>query len=333
MCTQGPLQKLLFCLLLWTYARSSDFTNNCSFLFELPRSDGKYVLTVVENTDVTLQFKLNPDCRAADDLFIRISKIKSGGRKKIVCNIWYSNGLCQWSQGSDCSCLPEGRYELKRTVGLTDSGTWTWEIISEPTSQSDVVFNITQLPEGPLTSPKPTSSLSRTTSVRLPRPLIPKFTLRITLADTATRKVTTRPKDSEDTTDGTDSTDSALLGETGIVTIVLGTVGITALAAVVVAIINRGKRGASAFATGASEAATDYEGYLVPVQAKKGADAGGLISPARVSSEDVSDSYERPVNPDYTTPNPVYQPLRHLYETVRQWRHSKRDSRSLDQDN
>ncbi|KAK7476813.1 hypothetical protein BaRGS_00031895, partial [Batillaria attramentaria] len=91
-------------------------------------------------------------------------------------------------------------------------------------------------------------------------------------------------------------------------------------------------KGASVSAIGASEAATDYEGYLVPVQAKKGADAGGLISPARVSSEDVSDSYERPVNPDYTTPNPVYQPLRHLYETVRQWRHSKRDSRSLDQD-
>ncbi|KAK7473404.1 hypothetical protein BaRGS_00035331, partial [Batillaria attramentaria] len=85
----------------------------------------------------------------------------------------------------------------------------------------------------------------------------------------------------------------------------------------------------------AAQEAAPNDGYLTPLPsraAKQGADGIDLISSARVSSEDVSDSYERPVNPDYTTPNPVYQPLRHLYETVRQWRHSKRDSRSLDQE-
>nr|KAG5695614.1 hypothetical protein BaRGS_032254 [Batillaria attramentaria] len=69
-----------------------------------------------------------------------------------------------------------------------------------------------------------------------------------------------------------------------------------------------------------TEAGPD-DGYLTPVptrKSKRGAAGGRDRTPASLSSEDYSESYERPVNPDYTTPNPQYEPLRHLYESVRQ---------------
>ncbi|KAK7495364.1 hypothetical protein BaRGS_00013303 [Batillaria attramentaria] len=61
------------------------------------------------------------------------------------------------------------------------------------------------------------------------------------------------------------------------------------------------------------------DGYLTPAPSRKAtADTDENRAAALLPPEDCSESYERPVNPDYTTPNPPYEPLRSLYETVRQ---------------
>ncbi|KAK7481773.1 hypothetical protein BaRGS_00027021 [Batillaria attramentaria] len=83
----------------------------------------------------------------------------------------------------------------------------------------------------------------------------------------------------------------------------------------------KSKRGAHVCSPRSGGAIAD-DGYLIPEPSRQARTAGAASrrdrTPASLSSEDYSESYERPVNPDYTKPNPQYEPLRHLYESVRQ---------------
>ncbi|KAK7495408.1 hypothetical protein BaRGS_00013347, partial [Batillaria attramentaria] len=65
--------------------------------------------------------------------------------------------------------------------------------------------------------------------------------------------------------------------------------------------------------------AVDDDAYMTPIPSREGStgsDIGESHSLAIPSLGDRANLYERPVHPDYTVPNPVYEPLRHLYETT-----------------
>ncbi|KAK7483837.1 hypothetical protein BaRGS_00024945, partial [Batillaria attramentaria] len=67
--------------------------------------------------------------------------------------------------------------------------------------------------------------------------------------------------------------------------------------------------------------AVDDDGHMTPVSSREGStgsEIGESHSLAMPSLGDRANLYERPEHPDYTVPNPVYEPLRHLYQTVRQ---------------
>ncbi|KAK7495407.1 hypothetical protein BaRGS_00013346, partial [Batillaria attramentaria] len=65
--------------------------------------------------------------------------------------------------------------------------------------------------------------------------------------------------------------------------------------------------------------AVDDDAYMTPIPSREGStgsDIGESHSLAIPSLGDRANLYERPEYPDYTVPNPVYEPLRHLYETT-----------------
>ncbi|KAK7495432.1 hypothetical protein BaRGS_00013371, partial [Batillaria attramentaria] len=66
----------------------------------------------------------------------------------------------------------------------------------------------------------------------------------------------------------------------------------------------------------APEAADDDHEYMTPVPSREGSTGSDIDENGHL--DDRWNLYERPEHPDYTVPNPVYEPLRHLYQTVRQ---------------
>ncbi|KAK7483833.1 hypothetical protein BaRGS_00024941, partial [Batillaria attramentaria] len=290
-------------------------SHEAGFLF--PTLGDDLVVTSEENESVVLPFHLHSTCRVYKNADIHISKLHDSGARATVCTIRHDEGGCL-SQQSYCICLPNGIYEFRRTVQLKDSAMWIWWISSNSTVKTELFFNITRVTQVNTESTW-TEDITNTQST---------WTEDITnTQSTWTEDITnTQSTWTEDITN-TQSTWTEDITNTQLTWTESEQQAEDRDA-------DRQERPATSSgslyweiqdvstppspdAPSAPEAVSD-DGYLTPVSSAQAPTGAGVTDNSSLSSssETLSRPYERPVNPDYTIPNPVYEPLRHLYQTV-----------------
>ncbi|KAK7483817.1 hypothetical protein BaRGS_00024925, partial [Batillaria attramentaria] len=317
--------------------------------FVFPTLSQNHVVTYEEDTSVVLPFYVHPTCQVSDDAVIHISKVIDGTRGT-VCSIWHQHGACG-SRQLHCTCFQNGTYVLHRTVRFADRGIWAWWMGTA--SATELFFDITRAqvntiairtedninstPEAPSeTHDVPTNDIwSGAGAVVLGCVGIVAFTVAatvITIFVLRTKKGK-RTRDSQPDPQAEDNEGESqgrpdtppyhqyweIQDDSPPPSHEAFEIPNAAADAVLVPTpepTRESRRDAPVLSPPTQEAV----GYLTPVPSRKTTAGAGVTdnrTSAVSSSEICSGSYERPVNPDYTTPNPPYEPLRHLYETVR----------------
>ncbi|KAK7479587.1 hypothetical protein BaRGS_00029136 [Batillaria attramentaria] len=126
--------------------------SRCLFLgasFDFPTVNGS-VVSVPENTSITLPFQLIDDGCAQSDFKIVISKQDTKTRLfGDFCDILHVHGTCvQPFQETSCGCLEEdGMYQFHKLADRSDSTTWVWMTSNDIAAERSVNFHVTCPPE------------------------------------------------------------------------------------------------------------------------------------------------------------------------------------------
>ncbi|KAK7490333.1 hypothetical protein BaRGS_00018494, partial [Batillaria attramentaria] len=117
--------------------------------FDFPTVNGS-VVSVPENTSITLPFQLMDDGCVQSDFKIVISKKdKKTNHFGDICDLLHVRGTCvQPSQDTDCGCPGEdGMYQFHKLADRSDSTTWVWMTSNDIAAERSVNFHVTCPPE------------------------------------------------------------------------------------------------------------------------------------------------------------------------------------------
>ncbi|KAK7457930.1 hypothetical protein BaRGS_00039174 [Batillaria attramentaria] len=337
--------RCLFLLLLWTLSADGTSAEPCA-VFEFPNVTNS-ILTAQVNSTIDLPFtiKPGPNCHLSNEVTIRV-RMREGDKYGDFCSIRQSLGSCHIPlQENGCGCR-SGRnlYRLKKTADRIDSTQWLFTTDDGMVQNKELTFNILY----PATVESLTINSGRLDGQsQVVEPGLPEFPeeagrkrvvrpghteidfpVRTYTNNISQCRLTKRTSEEADTTDSPPTTSVRQRRSLKFGWFLFEGQQPTEI------------QPASPFPGRALPevpgCSASSGGQRAPRTYRESAENDGYLSPALPlgqAGEQRSGTYERPpAAPDYTTPNAAYEPLRHLYESFRQWRRSKRVSQTLEEE-